>query len=164
MNQHNNEHDEHNALRDLLSLAAAGALDVGEQQRVEEHLRGCSECQAELQAWSRITGSLRDMPAPQAPAGLVARTRARMESAQAAKAERWRHQIILGCLVLFAWIVTLLSFPVLQMAGNGLAGLLNISTSRVGTGIALYLLLVWIGTGVAAGLLGLRRQNERTTI
>jgi anti-sigma factor RsiW len=161
VNQHNNEH---NTVRELLNLAAASALDAAEQQRVEEHLRDCGECQAEFQVWSQITGGLRDMPAPQAPAGLVARTRARMEGAQAAKAERWRHQIILGCLVLFVWIVTLLSFPVLQMAGNGLAGLLNISTSRMGTGIALYLLLGWIGTGVAAGLLGLRRQNERTTI
>jgi anti-sigma factor RsiW len=164
VNQHNDKHDEHKTLRDLLGLAAAGALDAGEQQRVDEHLRECSECQAEFQAWTKITGSLRDMPAPQIPAGLVARTRARMESARAAKAERWRHQIILGCLVLFAWIVTLLSFPLLRIAGNGLAGLLHMSTSDVNTWVALYLLLGWIGTGVAAGLLGLRRQNERTTI
>lgn len=163
MNQHNNKHEEHKALRDLLSLAAAGALDAGEQQRVDEHLRECSECQAEFQAWARITGSLRDMPAPQAPAGLVARTRVRMESARKAGAERWRNHIILGCLVLFAWILTLLSFPVLQMAGNGLAGWLNISTGGVGAGIAVYLLLGWIGTGVAAVLLCARR-NERTII
>ncbi len=161
MNQHNNEH---NTVRELLSLAAAGALDAADQQRVEDHLRDCGDCHAEFRVWGQITGGLRDMPVPQAPAGLVARTRARMENARAARAERWWHQIILGCLVLFAWIVTLLSFPVLQMAGNGLAGLLNISTSRVGTGIALYLLLGWVGTGVAAGLLGLRRQSERTTI
>jgi anti-sigma factor RsiW len=164
VNQHSDKHDEHKVLHELLSLAAAGALDAGEQQRIDEHLRECSECQKEFQAWSRITGSLRDMPAPQAPAGLVARTRARMENARAAKAERWRHQIILGCLVLFAWIVTLLSFPVLRMAGNGLAELLHMSTSDVSTWVALYVLLGWIGTGVAAGLLGLRRQNERTTI
>jgi len=161
---HNIEQTKHSALRDLLSLAAASALDAGEQQRVDEHLRECSECQAEFQAWSRITGSLRDLPAPQTPAGLVARTQARMENARAAKAERWQYQIILGCLVLFAWIVTLLSFPVLRMAGNGLAELLHMSTSDVNTWVALYVLLGWIGTGVAAGLLGLRRQNERTTI
>ncbi len=164
MNQHNNEQTEHNALRDLLSLAAASALDAGEQQRVNEHLRECGECQAEFQAWSRITGGLRDMPAPQVPAGLVGRTRARLESAQTAKAERWRHQVMLGSLLLFAWLITLLSFPVLRLAGDDLAGMLNISTSGVSTGVALYLLLGWVGTGVAAGLLGLRRQHEGRTI
>jgi anti-sigma factor RsiW len=164
VNQHNHEHDGHKSLRDLLSLAAAGALDADEQRLVEEHLRGCSECQAEFQAWSRIAGGLRGMPVPQAPAGLVARTRARLETAQAARAERWRNQIILGCLILFAWMTTLLSFPVLRLAGNGLAGFLNMSTSGVGTGVALYLVLGWVGTGVAAGLLGLRRQDERRTI
>jgi anti-sigma factor RsiW len=164
VNQHNNEQTEHNALRDLLSLAAAGALDAGEQQRVDEHLRQCGECQAEFQTWSRITGGLRDMPAPQAPAGLVGRARSRLEGAQTAKAERWRNQVLLGCLVLFAWAITLLSFPVLRIAGNSLAEMLNISTSGVSTGVALYLLLGWVGTGVAAGLLGLRRQHEGRTI
>ncbi|HWX56862.1 MAG TPA: zf-HC2 domain-containing protein [Verrucomicrobiae bacterium] len=154
--------NEHDTLRDLLGLAAAGALDPAEQRQVEEHLRGCGACRAEFQIWSQIAGGLGDLPTPQAPVGLAMRTRAALASAQAAKAGRWRNHVFLGSLVLFAWVVTLLSFPVLRYAGNGLAGLLDVSPGSVGTWVTYYLLLAWAGTCVAAALLGLQRRERRT--
>lgn len=66
---------EHASIRELLTLAAAGALDAGEQRRVEQHLRDCAECRAEFQAWGRLAGALEGLPTPQAPPTLVQRTR-----------------------------------------------------------------------------------------
>ncbi len=98
--------NEHNTIRGILSLAAAGALDASEQRRVEEHLPSCAECSREFQMWNQIAGGLADLPTLQAPAGLVARTRASLEVANVRKAERWRNQLLLAGLILFGWIVT----------------------------------------------------------
>jgi anti-sigma factor RsiW len=156
--------NEHKTLRELLGLAAAGALDPSEQRQVEEHLRGCGACRAEFQFWSQIAGALRELPTPQAPVGLAMRTRAVLAGAQVAKAGRWRSHVFFGCLILFAWIITLLSFPALRWAGDGLAGLFDLSTANMGTWVACYLLLAGIAGGVAAGLVGWRRQNERRIV
>ncbi len=156
--------NEHNTIRGLLSLAAAGALDPGEQRRVEEHLLSCTECSREFQMWSQIAGSLAALPAPQAPAGLLARTRATLDAANVRKAELWRNQLLLAGLILFGWIVTLASFPVLHMAGNGVARWLDLPAARMGVWVNWYLVLGWFTSGIAAGLLGLRSRHERRTI
>ena len=67
--------NEHDAMRELLSLAAAGALDAAEQAKLGGHLAGCPACAAELDAWRELAGSLKRLPTPQAPLGLVERVR-----------------------------------------------------------------------------------------
>jgi anti-sigma factor RsiW len=98
----------HEEIRDLLTLAAAGALDAAGQRRVEDHLRECRDCRAELEGWQQLTGALKQMPTPQAPMGLVERTRRRMERQAAARVEQQRRRVLLMWLTAFAWASTLL--------------------------------------------------------
>ena len=55
---------EHEAIRKLLALAAAEALEEGELRRVEEHLRECSSCAAEWDAWRALARGMRGLPTP----------------------------------------------------------------------------------------------------
>jgi anti-sigma factor RsiW len=148
----------HEEIRDLLTLAAAGALDAAGQRRVEDHLRECPGCRAEFESWQRLTGVLKDMPTPQAPMGLVERTRRRMERQAAAHAAQRRHRLLLVWLTVFAWASTLLTWPLLRLLG----GRLDLSW----TGLSLtevwiaYVVVSWMISVVVAGLLGRRHQQQ----
>jgi anti-sigma factor RsiW len=150
--------DAHEEIRDLLTLAAAGALDAAGQRRVEDHLRECQGCRAELESWQRLTGALKDTPTPQAPVGLVERTRRRMERQAVARAAQRRHRLLLVWLTVFAWATTLLTWPLLRLLG----GSLDLSW----TGLSLtevwvaYVVVSWMISIVAAGLLGRRHQQQ----
>jgi anti-sigma factor RsiW len=152
--------NEHAEIRELLTLAAAGALDEADQRRVEEHLRGCPDCGVELAAWQRLTGALEALPTQQAPAGLVERTRWKLESRAAAKeGHRWNGMALVW-LTVFAWMSTLLSWPLFQVFGGKLGGLLDLSARDVTQVWIGYAVLSWMGSIVVAGLLGQRRQRE----
>jgi anti-sigma factor RsiW len=155
MNQHDN-------ILDLLTLAAAGALDAAEQRQVEEHLRQCAGCRAELESWQRLTGALEALPTPQAPMGLVERTLRQMERTAAARAEHRRARTLWVWLTAFGWVATLLSWPLFHWGGN-LAGMLDISVSDAGiTRVWIgYMVVTWTVAAVVAGLLGERyRQTQ----
>jgi anti-sigma factor RsiW len=81
--------NEHDAMRELLPLAAAEGLDGKEQRLLEEHLHGCAACSAELDRWRTLGHGLRRLPTPQAPAQLVERTRQQIQLQLAAAEERW---------------------------------------------------------------------------
>jgi len=150
--------DAHQEIRDLLTLAAAGALDAGGQRRLEDHLRQCPDCRAEFETWQRLTGAIKDMPTPQAPMGLVERTRRRMERQAATRAAQRRHRLLLVWLTVFAWTTTLLTWPLLRLLG----GRLDLSW----TGLSLteawivYVVVSWMISVVVAGLLGRRHQLQ----
>src|SRR5215469_15166007 len=102
---------EHAEIRELLTLAASGALNADEQRRVEEHLGGCAACKAEFDVWCRITGALQELPTPAAPVGLVERTRRQLVNQAAARKElRWNH-LVIGCLIVLGWALTFLTWP-----------------------------------------------------
>ena len=128
---------EHDAVRALLALGAAGALDAGEERLVREHAALCEACAAELRSWQGLAGELSALPVPQAPPALVARTRARVE---AAELRRWDESVLLF-LILLAWAVGLSGW-VAWVAVFGLAGTL--------TYLAASTMLVWLTAGVAA--------------
>lgn len=152
--------NEHDAIRELLTLAAAGALDEAEQRRVEEHLRQCSDCRAELAAWQRLTGALEAMPTPQAPQGLVERTRRQMENRAVTRAQHRWNGMALVWLTTFAWISTLLTWPLVQFFGGRLGGLLDLSSRDVTQVWIGYAVVSWMASIVVAGLLGQRHQQE----
>jgi anti-sigma factor RsiW len=156
-----NNHDD---IRDLLPLAAAGALDPAAQRQVEEHLRQCSGCRAELQSWQRLTGALEALPTPQAPLGLVERTRRHLESQAAARAEHHRKQVMFFGLTVFAWMFTFLSWLLFQMLRGKLADALDISSATLTTAWIGYALVSWLVTAFAAALLGKRYQQEGRTV
>ena len=156
--------NQHAEIRELLTLAAAGALDAAGQRRVEEHLRQCSGCRAELAAWQRLTGALEAMPTPQAPKGLVERTRRQMENRAAAHAEHRWNRTALAWLIAFAWLSTLLTWPLVQFFGGRLGGLLDLSSRGVTQVWIGYAIVSWMASLVVAGLLGQRRQQEGRTL
>jgi anti-sigma factor RsiW len=156
--------NEHAEIRELLTLAAAGALDEAEQRRVEDHLRQCSDCRAELAAWQRLTGALEALPTPQAPAGLVERTRRQMENRAAAQAEHRWHRMTLVWLTAFAWISTLLTWPLFQLFSGKLGEVFDVTPGSLNQMWIAYMVVSWIGSAVVAGVLGQRRHQEGRTI
>lgn len=156
--------DEHAAIRELLTLAAAGALDDARQRRVEDHLRHCQDCCVELAAWQRLTASLEAMPTPQAPLGLVERTRRQLERQAAARAENRRKRALLVWLTVFGWASTLLTWPLFQLLGGQLGGVFDLSSQRVNQVWIGYVVVSWMISAVAAGLLGQRYQREGRTL
>ncbi|HEY6272580.1 MAG TPA: zf-HC2 domain-containing protein [Terriglobales bacterium] len=150
--------DEHASIHDLLTLAAAGALDAADQRRVEQHLRECADCRAEFHAWGRLTGALEALPTPQAPSGLVERTRRLLDRQAAVQIEHRRSRMPLVWLTLLAWAGTLLTWPLFQLLG-GFLEVSPLSSSQVWIA---YLLVSWMTSMVIAGLLAQRHRQERT--
>lgn len=75
-------------IRDLLPDLLAGSLDEGTRARVEEHLRGCAECAAELALLGRARVAL-----SRAPAVDAARIAAAVQSARQARTPRTRQKV-----------------------------------------------------------------------
>jgi anti-sigma factor RsiW len=156
--------NQHDKVRDLLTLAAAGALDAAEQRQVEEHLRQCSGCRAELESWQRLTGALEALSTPQAPLGLVERTRRQLEAQASVQAERKRKRALFLWLTVLGWASTLLTWPLFQFFGSRLGGVLDVSSQGVNQVWVGYLVVSWMISAVVAGLLGQRRQQEGRTL
>jgi anti-sigma factor RsiW len=157
---------EHNEIRDLLTLAAAGALTGEDQKQVEEHLRQCAGCHAEFAAWSALTGALEQMPTPQAPVGLVERTRRELEKQAAIIAERRQQRWLFFWLTVFAWATTLLSWPLFQFFGSRIGGFVDLSWTHLTAGGAWigYMFLVGTIGALAVGVLGRRRMEPERTL
>jgi anti-sigma factor RsiW len=158
--------DEHDKIRELLTLAAAGALSPEGQKEVAAHLESCPECRAEFASWSRMAGALRQMPTPQAPMGLVERTRLKLETQAAINAERRQQRWFFFWLTAISWATTLLTWPLFQFLGGRLGEFIDLSWTHLGVlgaWIAYMLLVATVG-GLAAGLLGKRRIEEERTI
>jgi len=152
---------EHETVRELLSLAIAGALDASDEQRVQQHLRGCGTCAAEFELLQGVANALRRLPTPQASASLVERTRARVEWQLAAEAEnRWNRRVLVF-LILFAWTLVLASWPVVRLLSSGLLGWFEPGFGRTWLSLAGYTALLWLTGGVAAATLAFRRRWER---
>jgi anti-sigma factor RsiW len=101
-------------IRELLSLAAAGALDAESENRVARHASECAACAAELEGWRGLARGLRRVPTPQPAVGVVERARARAENAFAEEAERRRNRSVLIFVIALAWTMTLASWPVVR--------------------------------------------------
>src|SRR5687768_6506228 len=48
----------HEEEKEMLAAHALGALEVDEARLVEEHLRGCAECRAEMEEWRETAAAL----------------------------------------------------------------------------------------------------------
>lgn len=157
---------EHDDVRDLLTLAAAGALSAEEQKQVEKHLRDCVECSAEFAAWGRLTAALEEMPTPQAPMGLVERTRRQLEKQAELRVERRHQRWLFALLILFAWAGTLVTWPAFEFLGSRVAGHVDLSWTHLGLtgGWIVFLFVGWVTGALAAGLLGRKRLEAQVTV
>jgi anti-sigma factor RsiW len=94
---------EHESIRAMLALAAAGVLGPEEGRRVEQHAQECELCRRDLETWSSYAQGLRKLPQPSAPEGLAHRTQARILRERAEVAGRRRYELFLAALAIFGW-------------------------------------------------------------
>jgi anti-sigma factor RsiW len=152
---------EHIEVRNLLSLAAADALNSAEQRQVERHLRQCEACRAEFNDWVGLTGALEKMPTPHAPANLVLRTRRLLER-QAAVEKKQREMRFIPALVVFSWAAMYLNWRLVRLIDIPLTRWLDISATTMWTA---YIGISWLATAaLAVGfLVQYARQEGRTS-
>jgi len=149
---------EHQSIRELLALGAAGALDPDEERRLRAHVAICEDCAAELRSWQVLAGELSALPVPQAPPPMVARTRARVEAALRAEAGRRWDDAVLACLALLAWTVNLATWAVWRLIAGGATGLAVIGLTESLMYLTVSTLVAWLTAGVAAVVAGQRRR------
>jgi anti-sigma factor RsiW len=153
-----NEHDE---IRELLSLAAAGALDAKDESRVAAHANSCGDCARELQTWQEIQAGMRRIPTPQVPPALFARTIALARAGIAEESERRFERRLLAVGVILSWVLTALSWPLAQLLAKGWMAVLGVGFTQRWENFAVLTALCWLAGGAAAVLLGWHRQRER---
>ena len=130
----------HESVRDLLALSAAGLLDPDEERLVREHSRQCAACTAELDSYAALSDGLSQLPPPQPPADLVRRTSLLL----AAESDRRQGAFLAGAAAIFAFVFVVLMGQTLRILigdSAALAWLLWASISSV-FGMASALVLV----------------------
>src|SRR5579863_1247581 len=148
--------NEHESIRTMLALAAAGALGPADLRRVNRHAQSCEACRRELEIWSAYTQGLRGLPQPSVPADLVGRTQARIFEERAAALSRRRDDLVLAALAVFSWMTTL-AFWILARVFTG--GVLILVSALVWS--LIWAGLVWITATAAAVMLGRQRHMRR---
>jgi hypothetical protein len=157
---------EHDKIRELLALAAAGALTAAEEKQVAEHVRSCVSCSNELDAWRPIASELRRLPTPQPSPWLVQATLARAEAKLTEQAEHdWNRRVMIFVLS-FAWLLTIASWPVFHFVSGRFGSLLepqfsHTQFSHTWISFAAFTALGWLAGGVAAVMLAIRQRGER---
>lgn len=152
---------EHEEIRNLLALAAAGALDAADEQRVMRHARTCSDCAREMESWGSLAAGLRAVPTPQPSAMLIQRTRALAEARLAEEADaRWQRNVMIF-VVAFGWVIAIASWPLVRLVSGGLLDLLSPQLNQSWISFVFVTALVWLTGGTAAVLLALNQRHER---
>jgi anti-sigma factor RsiW len=155
---------EHEAIRELLALAAAGVLEPGDQRRVDEHIATCEACRRELESWQRYARELVRLPAPVAPERLAERTRARILEQRAAVAQRRWDDVVLAVLALFAWTVALVTWVMFRLFSGGMISVFQAGFVTILIWSGATTVLAWLTAAVAAVMLGSRRRAMRRMV
>ena len=167
---------EHDKVRELLALAAAGALTSTEEKRVAQHVRSCIACSNELGAWQPIASELRRLPTPQPSSWLAQATLARAKAKLAEQAEHDWNRRVMTFVVSFAWLLTIASWPAFHFVSGRFGSLLGLQFTRTQfgqtlfgqtlfgqtwTSFAAFTALGWLAGGVAAVMLAIQQRGER---
>jgi anti-sigma factor RsiW len=155
---------EHESMRSLLALAAAGVLDAGEQRSLDAHIRECEACRRESESWNAYAAGLRQLPQPPIPGQLLERTRARVLQVRAASAERRWNDLMIAALAMFAWTVGLSFWFLVRLFTGGTLMVMGTNLLRLGTWSALSTALVWVTAAAAAVALNRRRRELRRAL
>jgi anti-sigma factor RsiW len=151
----------HHKIRELLALAASDALDARQMELVMQHLRTCPECQAEMDQWQQLARGLRQLPTPQPAPDVVLRACAKAEARLVEEREYlWNRRVMIS-LIVFAWILTLTSWPIVRLISGGVLSFLDPRLNQSWLGFAGFMSVVWLTGGVAAVLLSLHQRRER---
>jgi hypothetical protein len=109
---------DHESVRHLLALSAAGLLDAGEERLVREHASQCARCAAKLDAYATLSAGLSALPCPLPLADLLRRT----NTLVAAEVDRRQGAAFAGAAAIFACVFVLLIGETLRMlAGDAAA-------------------------------------------
>jgi predicted anti-sigma-YlaC factor YlaD len=151
----------HESIRQMLSLAAAGALGPQDQRQVEEHARVCETCRPELDSWSVYSAGLRRLPQPAVPSDLVERTQARIlrERLDATEA-RWKG-LTFGSLGVFSWIVTLGFWALARLLSGGKFEVWGTNLVNAVPWFFVSFVIASITAAATALLIGNRRETGR---
>lgn len=152
---------EHESVRAMLVLAAAGTLGPEEQRRVDQHARECELCQRDLETWVVYTQGLRKLPQPSVPEGLAQRTQARILQERAAEAGRRRSELLLGALAIFGWGS---GWAFWTLARAILGGSVNVFGTNLVNSLTWSLVstvVAWMSAAPVALILGRNREMRR---
>jgi len=150
----------HDQIRELMALAAAGALDAAGQAQVERHCAECRECAAALAEWNTIGLALRRLPTPQPSAEVVARARTAAVGALEAARHRREGAITFIFLGLFAWSFTLAGWLIFVLLFGGPMELGSLLAGRMVLWLALLTVAGWTAASAAAVILGARYREQ----
>jgi Putative zinc-finger len=153
--------NDHDKIRELLALSVADALTQAEEEQVMNHARSCAECSSELDSWRLLAAGMRRLPTPQPRPLIVERARARAEIRFAEEAENRWHRVVMIGVILFAWALTLISWPVVRLVSGGLLGMLDPRLNHAWLGFAVFTTIIWMTGGAAAVFLSLQQRRER---
>ena len=152
---------EHESVRAMLALAAAGALGPEEVRRIEQHTQECELCRRDLETWAVYTQGLGKLPQPSAPQGLVLRTQARILQERAELAARRRHELFLAALVIFGWAAGWAFWVLLRTVTGGSVNVLGANLVNGLTWSVVSTVLAWMTAATVALMLGRRREMRR---
>ena len=152
---------EHEKIRKLLPLAVAGVLDSSEEMRIQNHLRVCTDCAAQLPFWQELQSGLRRIPTPQAPPSLVQRTIAMAQNAVLEESDRRSERRIIAVALAFSWLFVAVSWPLAQFLGHGWMAVLGSGFKQGWENFAVFTALCWLAGAAAAIMLAARKQRER---
>jgi len=154
--------NDHDKIRELLALSVADALTRAEEEQVMNHARSCAECSSELDSWRLLAAGMRRLPTPQPRGVVVERARAMAQIRLTEHLEhQWNRGVMTG-LIAFAWILTLLSWPVFRFISGGFLSMLDPQFSHTWLVFCVFTTLVWAGGGAAAILLSMQQRRERS--
>jgi predicted anti-sigma-YlaC factor YlaD len=151
----------HESIRNMLSLAAAGALGQQEQLQVEAHTRICEDCRREFYGWSAYATGLQRLPQPAAPADLISRTHARiLREREAAAAARWNGATLCG-LGIFSWVATVSFWLLVRELSDGRLEVLGTNLVSAGPWFFVSFAVASITAAATALLIGNRGEIGR---
>jgi hypothetical protein len=87
------------------------------REKVARHLSDCARCRAELDAWKRVTGTMREPASVEPPAALWGAIRQRMDTPRASFAPAYRRAWLAAAVILLAAGLGLYSLMPRQSAG-----------------------------------------------
>lgn len=153
--------NKHELAREMLPLAAAGALSTEEWQQIEQHVRECGSCRREMEVWGVYAQGLRQQPQPVVPADLMTRTQARILHERATAADRRRNAQVLGILSAFSFASSVGSWFAVYAFTGGSFVMFGVNWVNPVPWFLTSAVVAWMTAAIAALTLG-RRDLRRT--
>ncbi len=155
---------EHDEIRELLTLAAAGALAESDALRVARHADECPACAAEIDTWQALALGLKRLPIAQPSARLLEITRTRVAQQFAERSQRRWDQGVMILVLVFAWLFAAAGWMVLRFLSGNYLVWLSPEFSRPWLVVSFYTAEVWLTGGIAAVVLAKKRRHQGRTI